>query len=177
MIRWKRIPGFPTYLVSSDGRVRTVGGKTLKNVRTSDNYYVVSLNGINYKVHRLVLLAFVGPCPEGYQGCHNDGNKANNHLDNLRWGTPKSNSEDRVRHGTQTRGEDLHFSKLTEEQVIQIRKRYAAGGIRQKDLAKEYGVSDPLIYLIVHDKVWTHLPSYSKGRKYSNRRGNGVYNL
>lgn len=51
-----------------------------------------------YLVHRLVLTAFVGPCPDGMEGCHNDGDQANNSLANLRWDTPDANGADRVNH-------------------------------------------------------------------------------
>lgn len=50
-------------------------------------------------LHRLVLEAFVGPCPLGMQGCHNDGDPANNALENLRWDTPKANQADSHRQG------------------------------------------------------------------------------
>jgi hypothetical protein len=54
---------------------------------------------ITMAVHRLVMLAFVGPCPDGLNVCHNDGVATNNVLGNLRYDTPSSNSQDRVRHG------------------------------------------------------------------------------
>lgn len=55
-------------------------------------------------VHRLVLEAFVGPCPDGMEGCHSpDPNPANNSLDNLRWDTHSENMRDTVRHGTNSR--------------------------------------------------------------------------
>lgn len=50
-------------------------------------------------VHRLVLESFVGPCPDGMEACHNDGNPHNNRLDNLRWDTHTENMYDVVRHG------------------------------------------------------------------------------
>lgn len=50
-------------------------------------------------VHRLVLEAFVGPCPSGCEGCHYDGNPANNIVSNLRWDTTKNNCLDKRRHG------------------------------------------------------------------------------
>lgn len=50
-------------------------------------------------VHRLVLEAFVGACPEGMECCHNDGDHTNNNLDNLRWDTHSNNVYDIVRHG------------------------------------------------------------------------------
>ena len=51
------------------------------------------------KVHRLVLEAFVGPCPDGMECCHANGDPADNRLANLRWDTPASNTQDRIRHG------------------------------------------------------------------------------
>lgn len=57
-------------------------------------------------IHRLVLTAFVGVCPEGMEGCHNNGNCADNRLTNLRWDTHLNNLLDKVRHGT-----DYHRNK------------------------------------------------------------------
>lgn len=50
-------------------------------------------------VHRIVLTAFVGPCPDGMHVCHWDDDPANNHLSNLRWGTSSDNKHDAVRNG------------------------------------------------------------------------------
>lgn len=47
-----------------------------------------------------MLTAFVGPCPDGMEGCHNDGDPHNNRLDNLRWDTRANNARDAIRHGT-----------------------------------------------------------------------------
>lgn len=47
--------------------------------------------------------------------------------------------------------------KLTAEQVIEIRQRYAQGGITQRELASMFGVSPPNISLIVRGKHWKHL--------------------
>lgn len=51
-------------------------------------------------VHILVLTAFYGPCPEGMEGCHHDGDPLNNRLGNLRWDTHVGNVSDSIRHGT-----------------------------------------------------------------------------
>lgn len=53
-----------------------------------------------FGVHALVLRAFVGPPPPGYEGCHNDGDPTNNWVGNLRWGARSTNVRDSVRHGT-----------------------------------------------------------------------------
>lgn len=59
-------------------------------------------------IHRLVLMAFVGPPPDGMEACHNDGNPTNNSLENLRWDTRSANRYDSVRHGTHYQANKTH---------------------------------------------------------------------
>jgi hypothetical protein len=121
---WRPVVGFEElYEVSDHGNVRSVDrwvasaptvrrpvprirhfpGRALKPHRNSKGYLLVPLsrNGVSksFRIHRLVLIAFVGDCPEGQEGCHLDGNPANNHLSNLRWGTASDNTRDKIRHG------------------------------------------------------------------------------
>lgn len=105
---WRPIPGFPDYEVSDTGKVKSfkrgvLWGRKLKLSPDSWGYLRATLliNGRSYikGVHQLVMLAFVGPCPEGMEICHNDGNPINNHLGNLRYDTHKANIQDAVRHG------------------------------------------------------------------------------
>lgn len=63
-------------------------------------YPHVNLQGKTRFVHHLVLEAFVGPMPEGHEGCHRDGDRTNNHLGNLYWGTRAENVRDAIEHGT-----------------------------------------------------------------------------
>lgn len=60
--------------------------------KNNRGYMVVSINGKKYKVHRLVLEAFVGPCPEGFECDHSDRDRHNNALTNLRWCSPTDNN-------------------------------------------------------------------------------------
>lgn len=87
-----------------DGRTQTHRGRELVGGIASNGYRMIQLRkekcGKSYTVHNLVLTAFEGPRPEGYVGCHYDGNKLNNRLDNLRWGTVSDNMYDSVRQGT-----------------------------------------------------------------------------
>lgn len=59
----------------------------------------------------LMLEAFVGPRPIGYQACHNDGDPSNNHLSNLRWGTPSENAMDAVIHGRHRNARKTHCKR------------------------------------------------------------------
>lgn len=106
---WRQIPSLgPAYEASDQGRARkrlaTGGFRLLKNVVIDGGYHVIRVkrDGKQRKlrIHRLVLEAFVGPCPDGMECCHNDGDPGNNRLSNLRWDTKSANEFDQVRHGT-----------------------------------------------------------------------------
>lgn len=116
---WRPVVGWEgVYEVSDGGRVRSLDrtvvfrdgrrafyrGKTLKPRVDENGYHRYTLSLAKKRrqdrAHTLVLVAFVGPRPDGLEGCHNDGNPGNNRLDNLRWGTRSSNAKDRVMHRT-----------------------------------------------------------------------------
>lgn len=115
---WAPIPGLSDYEASNLGQIRRLSRQqVLPQHRGNDighRRVTVKPHGRSYcgmYVHRLVLMAFVGPCPEGMQACHNDGNARNNHLSNLRWDTPSSNMHDRVKHGTHQNANRTHCPK------------------------------------------------------------------
>jgi hypothetical protein len=110
--RWRDVPGYEKlYQVSDMGRVRSLGadknhkGKILKG-RIVNKYGHLSVQlckkckARSFLIHRLVLLAFVGPCPDGMECRHLDGNHQNNKLKNLKWGTSSENRRDAMKHGT-----------------------------------------------------------------------------
>ena len=100
-IEWKPLAINGTQVtVSSSGLVRRSNGKIIKSHQNNFGYHRVFINGAIYLVHRLVLLAFVGEPQDKYVGCHNDGDKMNNDISNLRWDTQSGNLRDRVAHGT-----------------------------------------------------------------------------
>ncbi len=131
--RWMPIAGYEgSYTVSDCGRVHS--RKTQRYLKLTDfshGYLFVGLykDGVCTKrqVHKLVLETFVGPRPEGFDACHNDGNKSNNSLLNLRWDTRAGNHADKKTHGTSQVGERHGRAKLTNLQVLQIRKLLAEG--------------------------------------------------
>lgn len=107
--KWAPVPGYEgDYEVSDQGKVRSYvrrGGPRMIAPRlvgpAGKQYHAVTLRGgKQVRVHRLVLAAFIGPCPEGLQGCHNNGDKLDNRLVNLRWDTPGANNRDKRVHGT-----------------------------------------------------------------------------
>lgn len=110
----------------------------------------------NRYVHRLILEAFVGPCPPGMECCHADGDPTNNRLDNLRWDTRKANTADSIRHGTKPRGSKHHRSKLTDDDIRAIR-RLRDGGMILRLIAERYGVTRPQIGSIISGRTWKHV--------------------
>lgn len=101
----RKIAEAPLYWVGEFGSVfRDRDGVLvkLKQQENPDGYLRVSLyrrgqKRITRYVHRLVLLAFVGPCPDGMEACHGIGGSKDNRVDNLRWDTPSANVSDRIR--------------------------------------------------------------------------------
>ena len=113
--QWKPVVGWEgLYEVSNRGNVRSLDridrrgilrrGRMLKPFALDTGHLRVrvSRDGVNSGplIHRLVLEAFKGSCPEGMEGCHNDGNPTNNDVNNLRWATRSENQLDSVKHGT-----------------------------------------------------------------------------
>jgi len=105
------------------------------------------------QVHRLVLDAFVGPCPDGLEACHLDGDAGNNRVSNLRWDTSKANTDDMRRHGTLAVGAKMPHSKLSEPLVREILSSVEPGTV----LAKRYGVKPSTIWMVRHRKTWKHV--------------------
>jgi hypothetical protein len=96
-----QIRGVDRVLVNRDGQARAWRGRIMSQHEGDEYGHRKSRVGeYGYLfVHRMVLEAFRGPCPEGLEGCHNDGNAAHNHIGNLRWGTRSSNIRDVMAHG------------------------------------------------------------------------------
>lgn len=106
-------------------------------------------------VHHLVLSTFIGSCPRGKQCRHLDGDRRNNRIDNLAWGTAKENGEDRVRHGTATQREceQNHRAKLDESLVREIRHR-SRDGESNVAIAAALGVTRQAVYMVVSGRSW-----------------------
>jgi hypothetical protein len=105
--------------LTKGGKTRSVSVKILRHVYDGDGYPMVSLAKEGkqklHKVHRLVLLAFVGPKPDGQEGRHLDDVKTNNNLSNLCYGTGVQNWEDRKRNGNGVKGNKNPNSKFQKE--------------------------------------------------------------
>ena len=108
--------------------------------------------------HRVVCEAFKGPPPfNKAEAAHSCNNRACCNPNHLSWKTHSENQRDRRAHGTSNMGEASASAKLTEADVVELRRIYAKGGYRHKDLAKMFGVSPATIGLAIQGRTWGHV--------------------
>jgi len=169
---WAPVPGWENLYEASDaGEVRSIGrfvparsgktafrkGRTLKAIAKNNGYLCVTLtDGVRrpqIAVHRLIARVFIGECPIGLHVLHNDGDKTNNAIRNLRYGTPAENHCDTERHGRRLKGSAHPRAKLTERTVIDIRLSTAPAS----QVAKEFGVNVAHVYALRSRRVWRHI--------------------
>jgi DNA-binding CsgD family transcriptional regulator len=171
-VRYVVLPEFPDYRIGDDGSVyrrwdygpgigfqwRRLGGT--KNHSGGRVVFLTRADGTGATrpIHRLVLEAFVGPRPEGTECCHNDGNPANNRLENLRWDTHRANMQDTIKHGTRAPVFGTHSAnaRLDEARVATICDLIRAGE-RATTIARQFGVSRAAINNIKDGKSWVHV--------------------
>ena len=177
---WKPIPGFEKYYeASTAGRVRSLDrivifaaserqgehtkwlrGKILRRSFTK-GYPCVSLYVGSVRtqkmVHAIIADTFLGPRPPGALACHRSGIREECHVDNIYWGTPQDNADDRIRHGNSCPGSQNRRSKLLEHDIVSI--RCLAPSMTQKSLAARFGVSQSRISSIINKTSWRHVPT------------------
>lgn len=150
----------PGITVFEDGTIIGKRGKPLKASPNSDGYPSFDAWGANGKwvkfaVHRVVCEAFHGPRPfPKAEVRHLNGIKTDNRASNLKWGTHAENMADKKLHGTDAAGERSGTTKLTWEQVREIRTRYVSGGPRREELAIEYGLPFGTLCALLTGKTW-----------------------
>lgn len=124
---WRTLPGYEgiyevsdlgqiksvaRIVVRSDGKSRRQPERILSQFTDRKGYQIVCLSSHGqsrmFRVHRAVLLAFVGLPADDEEGCHGNGNPSDNRLVNLRWGTRSENVRDAVRHGTHSEVAKTH---------------------------------------------------------------------
>lgn len=156
------IPSHTTYAATTEGDIysrKTGGWKKLRLTIGEDGYYRLysqdETGRIAALVNRLVLEAFCGYCPDGMECRHLDGNKTNNRLENLAWGTHQQNINDKTRHGTILKGEQVGNSKLTETEVRDILA--TPQSVSSHVLAKRFNVNARHIRRIRQRVRWAHV--------------------
>lgn len=174
MEEWRDIPSLVDYQASNLGRIRSTlnkrfkpakpGHTILKSQRERDGRYRVSIRikGVckRHLVHKLVMEAFVGPCPNGHQVNHIDGDHTNNVLSNLEYITQRANYDHSIVHALHPRNDAHHGIKLSEQDVRDILKELQDPSWgKSKELAQKYGVSQTWISAIKTRKSRTYVDS------------------
>lgn len=132
--RWLPVVGWEDlYLVSSRGRMRSLH----KQARAKDGILAATVSATGYHmvglcrggarsgrtVHSLVAEAFIGPRPDGSEVCHGDGDRTNNHVENLRYGTRSENTQDTLAQGSHNHASKTHCAQGHELTADNIRRR------------------------------------------------------
>jgi hypothetical protein len=95
------------------------------------------------------------------EACHNNGEKQDNRLSNLRWDTKSANSLDSIKHGTHSglnaHGERNSSSKLTNQQRRQILYEYSTGLFSQEELGKNYDVNRSTISYLCRGATYPYV--------------------
>lgn len=160
-----RVKNFQDYCVNDLGQVISFKHGKRRELKLQEDhggYLTVWLyaghGGKGCKVHQLVAEAFHGSCPEGMEVLHGPGGRKDNSPKNLRYGTRVENQRDRIRDGTNiySRGEQHYKTSFTTGQILEIRRRNAAGE-RVIDLAREFNVGRLCIRGIVLRLTWKHI--------------------
>lgn len=108
--------------------------------RTSKGYGHLRVNGQIERAHRVLYEMAVGPIPDGLVVRHDCDTPACVNPFHLRVGTQAENMRDAVERGLFPTGEYNARTKLTADQIAEIRWRWSEGE-KQTDLAREFGVS------------------------------------
>lgn len=173
-IRYAAIPRFPGYRFGDDGsgwscrkrrtgRIDETRWRRMNPTTNEGGYLVVDLysgggRAKQFKLHRLILEAFVGPCPDGMEGCHSpDHTRTNCRLGNLRWGTKQDNADDRIAMGRTPKGSRHSRAKLSEGDIPEIFRLRSEGWSGQA-IAEKFGMSGVTICNVLARRIWRHVP-------------------
>lgn len=159
----KSIPGYENYLISENGQVYSLKSKKIRKIQLHNRYSPYKYIRIydnqhklrTKKIHTLVAITYIGPRPLGCVINHKDGNKLNNHIDNLEYISNELN----LRLARQykpwfkcQKGSNNYSAKLTEDEVRAIR----SSNLPRRQLGLLFGVSLSTISNIVNNKQWRH---------------------
>lgn len=139
--------------------------KILKLYKEKQGYMSIGLwknkTRKTFRIHNLMMEAFIGPCPSGMEVCHNNGIKNDNRLMNLRYDTKNANWEDSVKHGTRFQpnnvGENHGQAKLNNWIVRIIKQLLKQKILKQKEISEIFNINHRTISAIKNDRIWNHI--------------------
>jgi hypothetical protein len=162
-ITWKEIPVALKYEVSDMGEVRNRETEKVLRQSLSRGYPMVKLQiegrSSPHKIHKLVLISFVGERPPAKETNHINGIKTDNRLSNLEWVTQSENTKHAYRTGLMVpkAGEESGRAKLNDEQVLKIRHLREHQKLTYVRLGRMFNVCINTVWHIVNRKSWKHI--------------------
>lgn len=152
---WKSFPLDARYEVSILGRVRRVSSGKIRKTPIKQNGYpglvLTYPNGrpVGFDLHFMVAVTWLGPRPPGFDISHQDGNKLNNSVINLKYESRKENSNKNFN----------KFSKLGGTRFLTldlVQKIRADTVLSNTEWAKKLGVKRTTIWKVRTRLTWKH---------------------
>lgn len=171
-MEYREIYGYKVY---ADGTIVGKHGKQVKPVRTCKDYLLVGIKRdgrrTSISVHRLVALAFIGPCPDGYEVDHINNVRDDNRVENLQYLTRRDNRIKSYRQGNRrVEGEknaNAKFSHLVPIACAKLEEHFLAGVVPNVSaIARELGIPRVTLQKIWAGNAWTCV---SKDYSFSSR--------
>jgi len=151
------------YYITREGIVYSSMAEIVRQMTPSEKkgYLVLYLSGDHRKVvckliHRAVLESWTRCANAGEEARHLDGNRLNNSLSNLAWGTSKENAKDRDMHGTTARGERVGNARLTEADVSRMRDLHRCQ-IGARKIARYLAINLATTKDVLKRRTWRHV--------------------
>ena len=159
----KQCTHWPNYCTSRCGKVFRISNKRemTQSPRGRSSYMCVRTSHGNKQkntfVHKMVASSWLEVrSPLFTVVNHKDGNKFNNHVENLEWCTLAQNTKHAVATGLLAKGDGLYNAELSDQQVHEICQKLIDGAL-PKDLASYYNVSKDIIRKIRAGDTYFHV--------------------
>lgn len=156
----KEIEGYNgDYLITNNGKIYS----NISNIyrvlmKDKDGYMRICLRGKNFRINRLVAEYFIYNPNNKKEVNHINGNKEDNRVENLEWVSSSENTLHAYDNGLMNKkGENHHHAKLTNEDVLEIRKLCKNNDLTQTKIAKIYNIDPSHVSDIKLRKRWKHI--------------------
>lgn len=151
-----------------EGRLDNHWHKLTPQFNKETGYYLLTTSNAwdrkrrTFYIHKLILTSFRGPAPYRYVGRHMNGNKLDNRLENLLWGTKEEDRQDAIRNGVNNKGENNYKSALTEEAVA-LAKELRKTNMTYREITEiikskfNIKITESGVYQALNGNSWQHI--------------------